>query len=121
MPFIPDSASCKVAYFTKPNPLEYPETLSVTTLAWTTSPNFAKASRSPSVVVRLLSPETKRLVEGSAGGGLFVGVDDGGMKPVRENIRLNPRVSTAVVAAATAALIAICWERTYYRNETTPK
>ena len=33
MPSIPFVASSKEAYLTKPNPLEYPEALSVTTLA----------------------------------------------------------------------------------------
>lgn len=33
MPFIPSAASSKLAYLTKPNPLEYPDTRSVTTLA----------------------------------------------------------------------------------------
>lgn len=33
MPFMASPASCTVAYLTKPNPLEYPDILSVITLA----------------------------------------------------------------------------------------
>lgn len=90
MPFIPFSAPSRVAYFTKPKPLEYPDCLSVTTLAvnskrsminsltvitkhktkyeednkpLTTSPNWEKASWSFSVVVRLLSPDNRVDIE----------------------------------------------------------
>ena len=83
MPFMASPASCTVAYLTKPNPLEYPDILSVIALAaytvllhhidiWnqhlkkklskiqyipsTTWPNFENASLSPSDVVRLFNP-----------------------------------------------------------------
>src|SRR5687768_16547729 len=65
---IADSASSGVAISTKPKPRERPVSRSVTTLADSTLPQAAKASRSRSVEVEKESPPTKSLtamVEGS--------------------------------------------------------
>lgn len=97
IPSIPWLASWTEEYLTKPNPLEKPVTRSVTTRACITSPNFAANSLSLSVVVRLLSPEMKRLGEGSAFGG-GVGAF-GGAKADTENMRRNPDLATAAAIA----------------------
>ena len=44
MPFMPSPASSTVAYFTKPNHLEYPDILSVMTLAANTVTNGFSSS-----------------------------------------------------------------------------
>jgi hypothetical protein len=72
------------------------------TIPCITSPNFAKASLSPSVVVRLLNPETKRFGEGSAWGRGAGGF--GGAKAEMENMRRKPDLAAAAAISAAAGI-----------------